>query len=70
MVKQPSPLEGHSSPPIVGPCLLWPNGLMDQDATWYGGIGLGPGGIVLYADPAFPSPLKKMGTAAPELFGP
>jgi len=27
----------HSSPPIFGPCLLWPNGWMDQDATWYGG---------------------------------
>jgi len=23
--------------PIFGPCLLWPNGWMDQDATWYGG---------------------------------
>jgi len=22
--------------PIFGPCLLWPNGWMDQDATWYG----------------------------------
>ena len=22
--------------PIFGPCLLWPNGLIDQDATWYG----------------------------------
>jgi len=21
--------------PIFGPCLLWPNGWMDQDATWY-----------------------------------
>ena len=21
-------------PPIFGPCLLWPNGQMDQDATW------------------------------------
>jgi len=20
-----------------GPCLLWPNGWVDQDATWYGG---------------------------------
>ena len=20
--------------PIFGPCLLWPNGWMDQDATW------------------------------------
>jgi len=23
-------------PPPKGPCLLWPNGWMDQDATWYG----------------------------------
>ena len=27
--------KGHS-PPIFCPCLLWPNGWMDQDATWYG----------------------------------
>jgi len=25
------------SSPIFGPCLLWPNGWDDQDATWYGG---------------------------------
>jgi len=25
--------KGHS-PPIFDPCLLWPNGWMDQDATW------------------------------------
>jgi len=24
-------------PPIFGACLLWQNGWMDQDATWYGG---------------------------------
>ena len=31
----PAPLSerGHS-PPIFDPCLLWPNGWMDQDATW------------------------------------
>jgi len=23
--------------PILGPYLLWPNGCMDQNATWYGG---------------------------------
>ena len=22
-------------PPIFGPCLLWPNGWMDQNVTWY-----------------------------------
>jgi len=30
----PSP---SSHPPIFGPCLLWPNGRMDQYATWYAG---------------------------------
>jgi len=30
----PPPPKGHSHP-IFGPCLLWPNGWMDQDATWY-----------------------------------
>jgi len=33
----PPLLKGHSLPPVSGPCLLWPNGWMDQDATWYGG---------------------------------
>ena len=26
----------RGTPPIFGLCLLWPNGWMDQDATWYG----------------------------------
>jgi len=34
----PSPKEGHNSPPpIFGPCLLLPNGWVDQDATLYEG---------------------------------
>ena len=33
----PSPQKGTEPPLIFGPCLLWPNGWMDQDATWYGG---------------------------------
>ena len=28
--------KAHQSHPIFGPCLLWPNGWIDQDATWYG----------------------------------
>jgi len=28
------PLKGAQSP-LFGPCLLWPNGWMNQDATWY-----------------------------------
>jgi len=30
------PLEG-AQPPLFGSCLLWRNGWMDQDATWYEG---------------------------------
>jgi len=33
----PPPRKGGTAPPIFGPCLLWPNGWMDQDATWYRG---------------------------------
>jgi len=29
-------LQRGRSPPIFGPYLLWSNGWMDQDATWYG----------------------------------
>ena len=36
--------------PIFVPRLLWPNGCMDQDATWYGGFGLRD--IVLDGDSA------------------
>jgi len=32
----PPPQKGHS-PPTLGSCLLWPNGRMDEDATWYRG---------------------------------
>ena len=46
----------YPTPPAFGPCLLWPSGWMNQDATWYGGIGLSPGHIVLDGDPA---PRKK-----------
>jgi len=36
----PSKKGGHSLP-IFGPCLLWPNGWMDQDASYYTEVGLG-----------------------------
>ena len=32
---QLSPEKKHTPPNFV-PCLLWPNGWMDEDATWYG----------------------------------
>ena len=31
----PSPKRGRSALPIFRPFLLWPNGWMHQDATWY-----------------------------------
>ena len=50
----PSPLpKKGAEPPIFGPCLLWPDGWMNQDATWYG-VGLGSDDIVLDGDPASP----------------
>jgi len=51
----PAPLHkrGHSPLPIFGPCLLWPNGWMDQDAIGTM-VCLGPGNIVLDEDPASP----------------
>jgi len=29
------PRKKGTAPPIFGQCLLWPNGWMDEDATWY-----------------------------------
>ena len=51
--------------PVCNVGVLWPNGRMDQDATWYGRIGFGPGDIVLDGD-ADISPTER-GTAAPSL---
>ena len=36
MGTQPPSQKGGGAP-IFGPCLLWPNGWMDQDGTWHGG---------------------------------
>jgi len=41
--------------------VLWPNGWMNQDLTWY--VGLGPDDIVLDEDPAHPT---ERGTAVPQ----
>jgi len=55
----PAPIKkGCSLHPIFGPCLLWPNAWMDQDATWYEGKPC-PGDFVLYGVAALP----KRGTA-------
>ena len=33
----PAPKKGADPPTIFGPCLLWPNGWIEQDGTWRGG---------------------------------
>jgi len=32
----PPEKRAHPPSPNFGPCLLWPNGWMDEDAAWYG----------------------------------
>ena len=52
----PSPKRARSPlSPIFSPCLLWPNGWMHQDATWYGGRPQPRGLCVTWG----PSPLPK-----------
>jgi len=58
------PLPKGAQPPVFGPYLLWPNGSIYQDATWYNGRPR-PGNIVLDADPAHPK-----GHSPPPHFGP
>jgi len=44
-----------STPQIFGPCLLWPNDWMDQNATWPGGRSRPRSPSVTWG----PSPYKK-----------
>jgi len=61
----PQQKNGHNPHPIFGPCLLWLNGWMDQDATWYGGK-TWPRRRCVKRGPSSP---RERGTAAP-LFWP
>jgi len=58
--EDPSPKQGGQQPPLFCPCLLWPNGWMDQDATWYGGRHR-PWPHCFRWRPSFPPPKKRMG---------
>ena len=56
------PMEtGTAPPPLFGQCLLWPNGWMDQDTTWYGGRPRPRRNCVRWG----PSSITERGTAAP-----
>ena len=53
----PLPTKGvETTPQFFGPFLLWPNGWMHQDATWYGGRPPPMGLCVRWgpSDPLFP----------------
>ena len=50
----PAPLPKKGNP-IFGPFLLWLNGWIHQDATWYIEVGLSQGDFGLDGDPAVPS---------------
>ena len=52
------PLQKGGTAPIFGPCLLWPNGWMDLDATWCEGKPRPPPHCVKWG-----SSSPKMGTA-------
>ena len=58
--------DGDQAPTIFGRCLLWPNGWMDQDATWYGS-GPQPRPHYVRRGHSSTSPLRERGTAAPSL---
>jgi len=57
-----SPKRGTA--PVFGPCLLWPNGWMDEDATWYGSRPR-PMPHCVRRRPSFPN--RERGTAVPAL---
>ena len=60
--------EGHSPHPIFGPCLLWPNGWMDGDATLHGSTHCWPRRHCVRRGPS--SPRKGYKINSPPLFGP
>ena len=62
----PLPKWGSGAPKIFGPCLLWPNGWMDEAGTWHGGR---PWSRPHCARWERSSPPQK-GGKAPPIFGP
>ena len=61
-----SPLKG-AQPPVFGPCLLWPNGWMDETPLSTE-VYLGPDHIVLQGTQLSPRPRKR--STAASLFRP
>jgi len=63
----PPSKRGPNLPPIFGPCLMWPNGWMDQNATWYDGRPR-PGQHYVTCGPSSTPPLN--GHSPHSIFGP
>jgi len=62
----PAPPKGAQKPPLLfGPYLLWPNGYMDQDAIWYGGMPRPRPQSVRWGPIS-----SKKGNISPQIFGP
>jgi len=61
----PYPKRGVA-PPVLGPRLLWPNGYMDQDVTWYGGRPRPIRDIVFDVDTA--APIKRAHPPSPNFW--
>ena len=59
------PPEKRHTHPIFCPCLLWPNGWMDEDASWYGSRPR-PRPHCIRRGPSSP----RKGHSRPPLFGP
>ena len=57
--------KAHSPHPIFGPCILWPNGWMDEDAVWYGSRSRPRRHCTRQG-----SQLPRKGHSSPPLFGP
>jgi len=60
------PLKGAQPIPVFGLCLLWPNGLLDENATWYGSRPR-PRAHCVRQEPSSP---PRKGKAPLPLFGP
>jgi len=61
----PAPLPKKGTAPTFGPCLLWPNGWMEQDVTSCEGTPRPGPQCVRYGDPA---PPHKKGAQNPNMF--
>jgi len=58
--------KGVQPAPIFGPCLVWPNGWLNQGATWWGGRPRPRRHCVRWG----PSSPPQKGALQPALFGP